>query len=467
MPDFFSVLIVAGSGIIALIVLSALTGDYRPLVYGLVLVSMPLGLAYWEALRQWTKLAKSLGLSMADNGTIFQPQLQGFRDGFEIKIMNVVKSSPLVKEVAELSLVIDGLGKIPQGLSISREARFARSKEPETLTGDTAFDQKLRVHGADTTVLALLDATTREMVTRHVLRSKATVKGGRLMIPMQNPRHTEQVVGELLELARRLQDPGQDVAARLAASALHDPQLGVQLRSYELLRTFFADHQLTLEVSRKLLASPQERLRLEAAISLAAEGIEVLCDLARHAIADELRVRAIESLTRDSWVERVIPVLEQLLNDPSIPVLKAAITAIGWFRHRPSVPLLLTLLHPDKPQTAVEVIKALARVGDPAAEQALLPLLSSDDSRVVAETVEALAFLGSRLAIEPLLELAGRAGSRTLEKSIKQAVDRIQGKLHGAEHGQLSLAETAEHEGGLSPADKAQGGLSASRQEES
>jgi hypothetical protein len=66
-----------------------------------------------------------------------------------------------------------------------------------------------------------------------------------------------------------------------------------------------------------------------------------------------------------------------------------------------------------------------------------------------------------RLAIEPLLELARRSRSRTLEKSIKQAVERIQGKLRGAEHGQLSLAETAEHEGGLSPAEDAEGGLSA------
>jgi HEAT repeat protein len=459
MPDFFSLLIVAGFAIIPLIVLSAVTGDYSPLVYGTVLLSMVMGLAYWAVRRQWTMLAIRLGLSVADDWTIIQPKLQGYRDGFEIRIMNVMKSTPLHKEVAELSLVLDGLGQVPPGLSLSRERRFARTKETETLTGDTAFDRKIRVHGADATALALLDSTTRELVLRHVVQDKATVKGGRLMLPVKNPRHTEQVVGELLELGQRLRDPKQDVAARLAANALHDPQLGVQLRNYEVLLALFAEDEITLEVSRKLLASPQERLCLEAAISLAAEGIEMLCELARHASTDELRVRAIEHLTRASWAERVIPVLEHLLKDPSIPVLKAAITAIGQFRHRPAMPQLLALLHPGKPQTAVVIVKALVRIGDPVAEEGLLPLLSSNDSRVLAETVEALAILGSRLAIEPLLKLARRGRGRTLEKSIKQAVERIQGKLPGAEHGQLSVVETAGHEGGLSPAGH-DGGLS-------
>jgi HEAT repeat protein len=396
-------------------------------------------------------------MALTDGGWLRTPKIHGRREGFSVMIQ-------LVHRSYEVS--IEGLAGIPQELSLHRLNPSAGSREPGILTGDTAFDLNVRVLGNEAKALALLDSDTRELVLRHIAHGWAAVDNGRLSCRHRELRQAGNAVPELLELARHLVIRCQDVPARLAANAHYDATEGVRFRSLLVLLSQFAEHEVTGEVCRKLLELTQQKLRngmpcdrveLEAARALADQGLETVCDMALHATGDKLRLRAIEHLTRASWAEQVLPVLEQLLDDPSIPVLNAAINAIGRFRHQPAVAKLLALLRPRAPTTAV-IVQALTRIADPRVEESLLPLLRSADLHVLTTTISALARLGSIRAVEPLLQLART--KRGLARRVEEAIERIQSRLPDAEPGQLSIATTSEHEGALSPADSAQGAVS-------
>jgi hypothetical protein len=78
----------------------------------------------------------------------------------------------------------------------------------------------------------------------------------------------------------------------------------------------------------------------------------------------------------------------------------------------------------------------------------------------------ALAEIGSVASIEPLLPFAtGLLVDRPLKNEAKEAIRRIQGRLPGAEGGQLSVAEVAMEQGRLSVT-SVDGALSASEDEE-
>jgi hypothetical protein len=381
-------------------------------------------------------------MSLDDGGWFGTPNIVGRRQGFSITIQPGARG---------YEVTIEGLAKIPQELSLERRL----SGEAGILTGDTAFDLTVRVLGAEAKALALLDHDTRKLVRRHVSYGGATVDNGRLSCGYRALQPAGDAIPGLLELAGRLVIRHDEAPARLAANVLNDPLQDVRARSLQVLLDQFFEDEITVGVCHKILEShsdaSQDRLRLQVAISLADTGLDTVCDMALHAATDELRVQAIEHLTRPSWAEQALPVMEQLIYDLSIPVINAAITAIGRFRHRPAVPRLLAMLRADRSPMTEASVKALTRIGDASVEGSLLPLLSSDDLGVLAATIEALAFLGSWQAVEPLLQLAKAPGRNVLRQQIRAAVERIQGRLKDAEKGQLSLAATQEHEGALSP----------------
>ena len=71
----------------------------------------------------------------------------------------------------------------------------------------------------------------------------------------------------------------------------------------------------------------------------------------------------------------------------------------------------------------------------------------------------ALGRCGTAWSVDPLRDLVSSAATKALREAARDAINRIHARLVGAEHGQLSLARTAEVEGALSQADEpGQGG---------
>jgi HEAT repeat protein len=214
--------------------------------------------------------------------------------------------------------------------------------------------------------------------------------------------------------------------------------------------------EITNQTIDRALVSEHPELRLEAALLMGEQGRQVLREIALDsALHDSLRVRAVEQLTRASWAETTIPVLEQLLDCGVARVLRAAVVGLGRYRHQPAVARLMALAESEV-ETVRLVAEALGRIGDQMAEPTLIDLLGHRDRQVVTAAARALGSAGTILAVVPLQELARR--SRKIAGVAEESVRRIQGRVTGAEKGQLSLAGCTEAEGGLSQAGDAAGG---------
>jgi len=411
----------------------------------------------------WPQVAARLQLKHTKS--LFSPiVMKGFFEGVWVRISILDK----------VSLVIDCRGKIPDDLKLGSENLLTRTMAPDILTGDPFFDYHARITGSEIAALAVLTSEVRRLVYAVVVKQGAIVDAGRLVLKGKlTPEEVEAAVPRLVHLAKQLVLKESDVAARLASNAEHDPLEGVRVRNLRLLLEHFAADQLAVDTCRRLLQTSHQELRFEAAVFLQEEGIDALVEIAlAEKVGEDLRVRAVEHLTRASSAAAAIPVMEQLLEaelrEPSLARLRrAAITAMGRFRHSPAATQLACFLDGWDVRTAEAAAKALGAIGNTTVEQRLVRLLSAEDSRLVTAGIEALGRLGSATAVEPLLALATQPGSRSLRREAQTAVARIQQRLGDAEQGQLSVALPPEQEGALSPADEdAMGAVSVPEEEQ-
>jgi HEAT repeat protein len=164
----------------------------------------------------------------------------------------------------------------------------------------------------------------------------------------------------------------------------------------------------------------------------------------------DTRIRAIRFLIENAPSDKVLPLLEELLDSLAPAVRKEAIVGLGKLGHRPAVERLCSLAASADPETAAVLASALAKIGDSAAEPALLTLLEREEEGQKIAVVSALGHVGTAAAVEPLMDLTGRVLSSELGRAAEEAIARIQSRLGDVEAGRLTLAELTEHEGALS-----------------
>jgi HEAT repeat protein len=109
-----------------------------------------------------------------------------------------------------------------------------------------------------------------------------------------------------------------------------------------------------------------------------------------------------------------------------------------------------------RPQTAQACLEALALLGRAEAEGLILLALRSEDDAVARAAARAIGKVGTVAAVAALREAAEGGGE--MRRAARQAIAEIQGRLTGAEPGQLSLA--GGEAGALSLADGEPGRLS-------
>jgi hypothetical protein len=290
-------------------------------------------------------------------------------------------------------------------------------------TGSRTFDGAVYASGAPALVLALFDAETREAVdrllrgsrgggrTRYVVSAK--VDGGQLQVDLglkatlDMAHLLKESLEVILGIARRLTVP-DDVPARLAHNARHDPEVAVRLTNLRHLARTYEEESLTRETLRAACADGDDAVRLEAGRALRGEGDAVLRDLAARAEADETAAAAVEALAA------------RLSEQDALALLAAALPRRRF-------------------ATAGACVKVLARVGSATAERPLLDLLAHADEALRFASVNALGFVGTRSAVLPLQEIAEKVGGE-MRREARQAVAEIQSRLSGADHGQLTVA---------------------------
>jgi HEAT repeat protein len=398
-------------------------------------------------LRIWDVAAKRVGLTEvvpAEGGFFAGESVTGRSGPLQVRL----ESYRHGKYEHGTKIVVTGLGHGAGGLSLRREGlstafekRFIGEREIEI--GDPAFDEEYYVQGQAPLALAILDAETRRGLA-GLLRGRVTVAGretveigpslsdGILEVRIKesgfsgNRERVPQILAGVLDVARRLVAPA-DVAARLAENLRVEPEPGARLRTLLTLAREFHGHPVTREALLAARADSSAEVRLRAASYLGEEGRETLLALVEGAGTD------------DSCAARAVAALGSgLAGERAEAALRRALGGAG------------------RPQTAQACLEALALLGRAEAEGLILLALRSEDDAVARAAARAIGKVGTVVAVAALREAAERGGE--MRRAARQAIAEIQGRLTGAEPGQLSLA--GGEAGALSLADGEPGRLS-------
>lgn len=403
--------------------------------------------------RDWDGTARELGLRWFGNR--IDVEIDGLR-------------ATIWREPGCVLAAVDG-PSIPLSFGLVDAATaLSESYVPDFLTGDGVFDRQVRVTGDRAHALAVLDSETRRLVLRVIVHGGARLDGGRVIQRGSRLREVVCRLDDLVALAKRLRMPAGEVAERLARNVESDRNTGVRFHSLCALTDRYPDTAACRRAGVAALRSGDPELRLEAAIRIGhsdtgtdadadegarADPIAVVCAIVADASASVgLRIRALEHLAQPASAARAIPVLEAAASVAPTRLRCAAIAGLARLHHRAAVELFDRLADQASYATAAAIAAALEQIGDPAGERCLLRLLRRRDAEVVGVAVRALGAIGSPAAVEPLLELAERYAVRSVRTAAWVAVERIQGRLSGAERGQLSLARAGHLEGAVSPA---------------
>lgn len=401
----------------------------------------------------WRALASDFGLP----GSVLPTRsLSGtVEEGFHVRVESTGKSAIVVE-----------LRHVDPGFTLGKESLFSKLLAPDVLTGDSAFDDEIRVEGDEGQALAVLDGPTRRQVEWLVRQHGGTVRGGSLRLSVSRIAEAGPALQRALDLAALLRRvPVRDVAERLAAGAREDRVFQVRTRKLKLLLERYGATAFAEELARESLESPLADVRFVSARRLLQghgttrdRAAEALADLARtKAVASSIRRGAFEVLSRrPESRESAVRLLEELLDDDTASIRQAAMKEMGRLRHRPGVEALTRLAAKASPQEAVLVARTLEEIGDPSGRPALRDLLRAPDEPVRTAAARALGVVGGLEEVEPLLRVAeGRGGTA---RAARLAVESIQARAGGRQAGELSLVELDPLEGAVSTVSDAVGG---------
>jgi hypothetical protein len=357
---------------------------------------------------------------------------------------------------------IGGLGHEPFDLLLRREGFMARvdralTGERDIETGDAAFDREVVIEGRPALALAVLGARARQAVLA-MTRGRVPLNGGAAVEAdfhiaygkitaeiaesvFDDPDHPEvsgALLRWLLDAARVLSAP-PSVPAALAANLAADPVAGVRLACLLQLLEAFADDPAARSALVTGQADQDPRVRVEAAVALAEEGLETLLDVVRTPeTEDGLRARAVAALGARLPVEVAVELIARGEGGPHRASAIACIEALGKVGG-PAKDVLAAALAAGERALAVAAARALGDVG-PQAEDVLVLSLSDARPEVRVAAAVSLGHVGSVASVPALREAAQRSIEGGLGRAVRQAVASIQARLSSAEPGQLSLS---------------------------
>jgi HEAT repeat protein len=296
-------------------------------------------------------------------------------------------------------------------------------------------------------VFAVLTRKNRARLFDFVGKWGGVIERGVVKLPVRGTIN-KKLIGYVLDLARRVSLPLDDVPKRLAINATGKDQVEIRLRNLELLQEHYGTEAIARQAGIKALKDRRSVIRFQAAVFL--RELDMIAKIAAiEAEPVDTRLRAMRFLTENAPPDKVLPLLEKLLDSLNPAVRKEAIADLGWLRHRPAVGRLCNLVTTTDPETAAVLASALAKIGDPAAEPTVLTLLERREEGLKIAAANALGHVGTATAVEPLMALVG-SGLSDLGRAAEEAIARIQSRLGDVEAGRLTLAKLAEREGALS-----------------
>jgi len=392
-----------------------LLADSGGAVFGLI-VLMLIGLIIWALVSEsqrkhariaaWRAIAQEFGFKMNTNEFMHGPV-----DGFDVTADIYVVGSGKNRSTYTRVRVEGGMTK---ELALGSEGFLSTLLGSDIRTGDTRFDEAVKVQGSEALAMALLDADTREVVSQAVAR-RWEFGSGTWTYKISGSKGADVrdqiVIG--LDLARLFRDGQAKVAQRLAERVASDRSAPVRKRALELLLAQFAKAPETREALRAATGDHSDPVVLLAARALS--DVDLLGLLADRSTSEaELRVDALEAMVsldpRHAASQRVV----------------ASWAELDWVQHR-------TLL--------LAAVRALATVPHPTAEAVLLRTLAIDDDDLKFESIVALGRIGTIEAVPALAPHRDKLLAFRLKGAAKDAILAIQARATGADAGALALAQ--------------------------
>jgi hypothetical protein len=265
----------------------------------------------------------------------------------------------------------------------------------------------------------------------------------------------------MIELAELLSLSGITTAERLLANARFDGHPAVRHQNLSLLLEHHPQSREACLAVEAALEDSSTWVRLRAAQTRGDDGFDHLVRIILdEATPEGTRVGAIEHIAKLSVRERVIEVLEWVLDHGSALAQAAAVESMVRMRHHPQEKKarLLVLLASGYEPAVRAVLKMIDLFDDRRFERALIDLLEKEP--VLADlAVDVLARLGTVESVPALLELSRQLLiDPHLKRSAREAVQNIQARIGEVDPGALAIAWT-EQEGELSVTGEA-GGVS-------
>jgi HEAT repeat protein len=357
-----------------------------------------------------------------------------------------------------------GLGLRPESKdTLQAKQRGAR----EIDTGDDEFDAAFYVTGPTTVVRAVLDDETRQLLLRLRTEADLSVLSGEIRAAVRHSSLSRELRGtavshtlrRLLESLERLRRP-TDVVARLAHNATMDGSPGVRRENLLTLVREYPDLPETAVTLRAACEDGSDQVRVRAAIARGREGLPALRAVAWSEEGDDVaRARAVNALADGLSPEEVRAILGQALRSRAIETARECVTWLGRQGDAgATVALLAKILAVERGPIGAAAARALGQTGAAAAEPPLIDALARDDDDARVAAAVALGHVGSARAVLPLQDVERLRKDDATRRAARESVAAIQSRLHGASHGQLSLA--ASEAGSLALADDESGRLS-------
>jgi hypothetical protein len=301
--------------------------------------------------------------------------------------------------------------------------------------GDVAFDKAITVVGPKSVILAILTDKGRAAMWEVIVTLQGRVVDGVIRCPVgaMSARVVgfERVMTSVAELATALSLQSDDIPNRLLTNVCDDLDANVRLRNLNELLTAHPNSpeaRTAIEVARK---DGDQRVQLAGAKHVEhSDNLDAMLGIVTSDACEEVRLDALDHWVRKGASARVIPLLDNLLDDPSPLIQCAAAHGLGRLKAHAVVESLVA--HLDGAETVVvrAITEVLGTLGRNDVQLTLLQLLRHSDEAVQLTAVEALGHVGTGAVIERLTPYTkGVFTNNTLRNAACKALAQIEARM--------------------------------------
>lgn len=314
-----------------------------------------------------------------------------------------------------------------------------------------------RAYGRNGLLAGLLDSQARNLLGEG---DKLSFSDGYLTLEapfLLKQRSPSPVILGLVRIAERLSsacDPKNKMPRThelLLENFKQDPDPRVRAKATEfLLKNHHSD------VIQPALEDPAPLVRFTAARHLGYEGfhviVSILTDSNIHNAKDRiLQQRALKFLIRTYPLQKVLPILKQLVENGPQTLRTEIFNHLAQIRHPSTVTWMTSVLQESDTDTVVAGCEVLAKIPGAKSEVILIELLQRPDRKILQATLKALAQIGTRRSARALQDVCKRATTRNLRITAETTLQLILTRELPEGTGQLSLLDDKPKSGAVSP----------------